>query len=382
MSGPLSTGQRELFQIPEGVTYLNCANRAPQLRSVAAAGLNAVADERAPWTRASADWFTGAERLRRLFADLVNGDPGGVALVPGVSYGVAVAAANAPVHRGQTIVLAEREFPSGVYAWRDLADRAGARVRTVAREADGSWTDAVLSAIDASTAVVAVPNCHWTDGTLFDLVRIGEAARSAGAVFVVDASQSLGAWPLDVAAVAPDFLVTVGYKWLLGPYGLGYLYVAPRWREGRPLEHSWLTRAGAEDFTSLTTYTDARRAGARRFDAGEFPQFVLTPMATAALEQVAAWGVDRIQQALEPLTRRAIEDAGALGGAVPRTERVGHMAGIRMVPAPGRELLDRLAAQRIHVSVRGDGIRVAPHLYNDLSDVARLTATLAERCRV
>src|SRR5581483_5991752 len=115
------------------------------------------------------------------------------------------------------------------------------------------------------TAVVTVSNCHWTDGSLIDLYRVGERARQVGAAFVVDASQSLGAYPVDVARAQPDFLVTVGYKWLMGPYGLSYLYVAPRWRErGVPIEESWLTRAGSEDFARLVDYTESYRDGARR----------------------------------------------------------------------------------------------------------------------
>jgi selenocysteine lyase/cysteine desulfurase len=103
--------------------------------------------------------------------------------------------------------------------------------------------------------------------------------------------------------VQPDFLVAVGYKWLLGPYGLGYLYVAPKWQErGIPLEQSWLTRAGSEDFARLVDYRDKYRPGARRFDMGEFPQFALAPMAMAALRQILAWGVNNIQETISALT--------------------------------------------------------------------------------
>lgn len=373
--------QRDLFDIPEGITYLNCANMSPQLRAVGNAGIGAVRARATPWTVTAPDWFSGAERLRDLFARIVNAEAEGIALVPSVSYGIATAAANVPLSRGQSILLLDREFPSNVYGWRELARERGAEVRTVRRESGSTWTEAVIAAMDPGTAVVAVPNCHWTDGSLIDLARVGAAARSAGAALVVDASQSLGAHPLDVSEVQPDFLVTVGYKWLMGPYGLGYLYVAPRWREtGVPIEHSWMTRAGCEDFTRLTDYTDAHRDGARRFDMGEFTQFVLTPMATAALEQILAWGVGRTAETLATLTAQVARGAAEMGGStLPAGQRVGHMVGVRLQGGLPDVLAGALAAAKVYVSIRGDSIRVAPHLYNDGSDIDRLLVVL-RRC--
>ena len=377
----LLDSQRELFEIPQGITYLNCASMSPQLRAVTAAGVGAVRAKAEPWTLTAPDWFSGAERLRKLFARFVNDDGEGIALVPAVSYGIAIAAANVEVRRGQSIVLLDQEFPSNVYAWRELARRREARVRTVARESGQSWTEALMEAIDDETAVVSVPNCHWTDGSLVDLVRVGRAARSAGAALIVDASQSLGAYPLDVTEVQPDFLVTVGYKWLLGPYGLGYLYVAPRWRErGVPIEHSWLTRAGSEDFARLVDSTEGFRPGARRFDMGEFPQFVLAPMAIAALDQILAWGVERIQETLSNLTSRVARGSAEVGGSVlPAAQRVGHMAGIRVVGGLSEGLRATFVAERVYVGIRGDSIRVSPHLYNDEFDIDRFLEVL-RRC--
>ena len=365
---------RDLFEIPQGVTYLNCANMAPQLRSVTQAGINAVRQKATPWTLSAADWFSGAEELRILAAQVLCTDPEAVALVPAASYGIAAAAANLPVSAGQTIVLLDQEFPSNVYAWHKLAKKRGARVVVAQRDATTSWTEALEHAIDENTAIVAAPQCHWTDGSKIDLERIGERVRAVGSALVIDASQSLGACPLNLSRVQPDFLVAVGYKWLLGPYGLGYLYVAPKWRDsGTPLEESWLTRAGSEDFARLVAYTDNYRPGARRFDMGEFPQFVLVPMGTAALRQILAWEVLNIETALSGLTEKIAQAARELGYLVlPRDERCGHMLGIRHPDGIPSGLVTTLKKAQVFVSIRGDSIRVAPHLYNDLHDIDRL----------
>jgi selenocysteine lyase/cysteine desulfurase len=369
----------EMFEIPQGVAYLNCANMAPQLRSVTAVGLDAVRQKAAPWTLSSTDWFTGAEELRTLAAQVMGTEANNVALVPAVSYGIAIAAKNVTVKRGQSIVVVEQEFPSNVYVWRELAKNRDARLLTVRRHPENGWTEALLLAINEETAVVSVPQCHWTDGSSIDLIRVGERAREVGAALVIDASQSLGAHSLDLDRVQPDFLVAVGYKWLLGPYGLGYLYVAPRWHEnGSPLEQSWLTRRGSEDFARLIDYRDEYRQGARRFDMGEFPQFVLAPMASTALRQILAWGVETIEHTVSRLTDDIAQCAAYAGYEVlPYEQRCQHMIGIRLSRGIPAGLPAALAAARVYVSIRGDFIRIAPHLYNDASDIERLFAVLA-----
>lgn len=371
---------RDLFEIPEDVTYLNCANMAPQLRSITEVGLRAVRQKANPWKLSAADWFSGAEQLRTLAARVLGADPDGVALVPAASYGIATAAANLPLSSGQTIVLLHHEFPSNVYAWRELAKKRGARVVVVQREANASWTEALETAMDKNTGIVAVPQCHWVDGSKIDLEYIAGRSRAIGAALVIDASQSLGACPLDLSRVQPDFLVAVGYKWLLGPYGLGYLYVDPRWRDsGAPLEQSWLTRAGSEDFARLVDYTDEYRPGARRFDMGEFPQFVLAPMAIAALQQILSWEINRIEQTLSSLTRRVALHAQEEGYDVPpESDRCGHMIGIRPKLGVMPNLSTFLRQANVFVSVRGDSIRVAPHVYNNVGDVDRLFEVLRE----
>jgi selenocysteine lyase/cysteine desulfurase len=372
--------QRHLFDIPDHITYMNTANLAPRLRAVTEAGLAAVNRGTQPWTFTQNNWFNDAHKLRGLAARIMNARQDDVALVPSVSYGIAIAAANLPIKAGQSIVILDQQFPSNVYAWREAAKRAGAQIRTVPRGVDGTWTGEVLTAIDRNTAVVAVPNCHWTDGSIVDLRRVGAKARAVGAAFVIDASQSMGAMPIDVQELQPDFLACVGYKWMLGPYGLGYFYASPRWQErALPLEYSWITRAGSENFAGLVDYTDELQPGARRFDMGEFAQFTMVPMATAALTQLLAWGIDRIQATLSELTRQIEDGVKSFGGvAAPAANRGGHMIGIRLRGGLPDDLGDRLGAAQVFVSRRGDSIRVAPHLHNTAADVERLLTVLRE----
>jgi selenocysteine lyase/cysteine desulfurase len=370
--------QRGQFEIPGEISYLNCAYMSPQLRSAREAGERAVGRKSRPWEIAPPDFFEDAEESRALFARLVGGEPDGVALVPSVSYGIAVAAANVPVREGQRILILEDQFPSNVYAWRELAKRSGAKLVTVTRPTDHDWTSAVLERLDENTAVTALPNCHWTDGSLLDLPRVGERAREVGAALVVDAIQSLGAHPFDVREVRPDFLVASAYKWLLGPYGVGFLYAGEGWREGEPIEHNWINRRGSEDFSGLVSYEDAFQPGARRYDVGERANFALLPIANEALRRILDWGVENVSETIGGLTDLIEEEARERGiEAVPKESRARHMIGLKLGSAAPGNLAARLAAQGVYVSVRGESVRVSPHLYNTERDVERLFAALA-----
>jgi selenocysteine lyase/cysteine desulfurase len=375
--------QRDLVHLPDGLHYLNCAYMAPLLKSVEAAAIDALRRRRDPTSITAPDFFTGADRARALFARLVGGDAARVAIVPGVSYGMATIAKHLRLQAGQNVVVAEGQFPSNVYGWRRRCAESGATLRPVAPpdvvEGRGrEWNARLLEAIDANTALVTLGNVFWADGTRFDLQRIGERAREVGAMFVVDGSQSVGALPFDVAAVRPDALVCASYKWLFGPYSLSLAYYGERFDDAEPLEETWLGRRRSEDFARLVDYEDDYQPGAARFDMAERSSFSLMPMLIAALEQVLAWEPANVQAYCGELTRELIAEARALGYGVEGAEwRGAHLFGVR-APAgadPAR-LQAALRERRISVSQRGDALRVAPHLYNTPDDVAALAEAL------
>lgn len=367
--------QRHLFDIPPDVAYLNCAYMSPLMHEVLAAGQAGLARKARPWTIGGGDFFDPPEEARALFAGLVGGDAEGVAIVPAASYGIATAAANLPLKPGQRILVAADQFPSNRHAWAALARRRGAELLAV----DGpDLTEAFLAAIDERCAIVACAQCRWTDGARVDLDRLAPAVRAAGAALVLDLTQSAGAMPVDLGRIDPDFAVAATYKWLLGPYSLGFLHVAARHRDGRPLEEGWMNRAGSEDFARLVRPSERYRPGARRFDMGEVANFALLPAAIAAMRRIREWGVDAIAATLAARNAQIAARAAGLGlAALPEARRAGHFLGLRL-PGPARADLARaLAGEGVHVSVRGDMLRVTPHLWVEAGDVDRFIAALA-----
>jgi selenocysteine lyase/cysteine desulfurase len=376
MAGMRIASCRAEFAVPDDVAYFNTASLGPLLHVVRDAGEEALRRRAAPWTISTDDWFTDIETLRALVGRLVGDDADGVAFVPATSYGFAVAALNLPVPSGSRIMVLAGEYPSGVYTWRRHAAQFGAEVLTVGREPGQSWTDAVLDGLDERVAIVSVPQVYWTDGAWVDLGAVAVRAREVDAALVVDVSQSLGVVPLDVRVLDPDFVVSVGYKWLLGPLGRGYLWVAPRHRDGAPLEQNWIVRAGAEDFTRLTDYRDEYQPGARRFDHGQRTQFELTPMAIAAVGQVLAWGVETVAARLAAVTDEIVSRLGAIGLSPSWGERGPHLLGLNLPEDIRSAAVTAMAEARCYASVRSTSLRLAPHLHTSDEDVDRLVDTL------
>lgn len=376
---------KHLFSIPPDVHYLNCAYMSPLPKPVEEAGIAGMRRKRVPSEIAPSDFFEDCDEIRRRFARLINvEEPSRIAIVPSASYGLAVAARNTRVEAGQRIVVAADQFPSNVYVWRRLAREANAELTIVpapeSNRRSANWSAALADAIGPSTAVVALGHTHWTDGTLFDLRRIGERARQVGAAFVIDGTQSVGALPFDARELSPDALICAGYKWLLGPYGIGVAYFGERYDDGVPLEETWIGRRGSEDFRRLVDYQDAYRPGAIRYDAGESSNFINVPMLKTALGLILDWGVDTIQRHCRRLVEPLAAEAAAHGWPMEDASgRGGHIVGLRLPSdfdvAGLRRALDR---RSVSASLRGEALRVSPHLYNDEADIEALLESLRE----
>ena len=369
--------QRHLFDIPDDVAYLNCAYMSPLMKPVLEAGVAGFARKAYPWELTPDKFFTGADEFRATAAQLIDASANDIAIVPSASYGIATAARNLPIGKGQSILVLADQFPSNYYPWQRRAEETGAALKVVPWPEDHDWTAAVLISLTADVAIAALPHVQWTSGGRLDLVRIGEACRQLGTALVLDLTQSLGALPFSARDVQPDFAVAASYKWLLGPYSVGLLYVAPKWHGGMPLEENWIQRANARDFSSLILYTEDYDAGARRFDMGERSNFALLPAAVRAMKQLLDWDVAQISETAGALNRQLAEAAATLGFSAPAEPwRAPHYLALRRKEAIPKELPEILAREKVFVSVRGSSIRVTPHVYNTVEDGERLIACL------
>ena len=367
---------------PEAATkgYLNGASRAPQLKSVAVAAREAIA-----WREQNAGmpiphFFDGPQSVKAEFARLIGcPEVDRVALVPAASYGLATVAKNLPISKGDNIIVVAEQFPSNYYVWKELCTSVGAQLKVVAKPTAGSadsWSDRVLASINNRTAAVAIGQVHWADGSLYDLAKLRTRTNEVDAWLVVDGTQSVGAYPINVSKIAVDALVCGGYKWLQGPYGCGYAYFGERMDNGKPLEENWINRAGSENFTQLVNYQDGYRPLAGRYSVGEHSNFLMMPMQLAALQQVNAIGPATVQKHDAALWEEVASDLAAIGVVLPE-QRAHHLVGLRLLRHMDvTTLADHLTAKGISVSYRGDAVRISPNVYNTPDDMEMLLREL------
>jgi selenocysteine lyase/cysteine desulfurase len=376
--------QRDLFEMPRDICYLNSASYSPLPRKTLEAGRAAVGRKGTPWTMEPAFANQQHERARAAAARLIDADPADIALIPSISYGVATAAKLLTIDRGTRIIVLADDHSSPVLEWQTRAAAQGFVVETVGRHDDGDWTAAVLAAIERSGAppvsLASISSVHWSDGGWLDIEKIGAALRRQGARFLVDATQSAGVLAMDLKRLDPDFVIFPTYKWLLGPYGRAFLYVAKRHQGGVPLEQ---TSAGRRDvraenavyFTDISYVPDARR-----FDMGERDHFISMEMASIGMEMMADWGAAAVAQRLQMLTDRIAEGVRGFGVSMPdRSVRAPHILCLGFKDGMPPSLVDGLASEGVYVAARLGRLRISPHVFNDEEDADRFVEALGRR---
>jgi selenocysteine lyase/cysteine desulfurase len=378
--------QRTLFEIPRQICYLNAASYSPLPLKTLEAGRAAVGRKGTPWTLEAGFANVQHERARSAAARLIHAEPSDIALIPSISYGVATAAKFLTLGRGTRVIVLENDHSSPVLEWQARAEAQGFFVETVRQPDDGDWTSAVLESIERSGAapvsLASISSVHWSDGGLIDVDKVGAALRQQGAAFLIDATQGAGVLAMDVQRLDPDFVIFPTYKWLLGPYGRAFLYVAKRHQGGIPLEQTASGRRNvrAENtvyFTDLNYVPDARR-----FDMGERDHFISMEMASIGMEMMADWGAPAIAQRLAMLTERIAQGVRGIEVQIgePRL-RAPHILSLAFQGGMPAGLVEGLASEGVYVAPRLGRMRVSPHVYNDEADADRFVEVLGKRLR-
>jgi len=378
--------QRGLFGIPRDICYLNSASFSPlPLRTQEAARI-AVSRKGAPWTLDPAFAGREYERARSAAARLINADAADIALISSISYGVATVAKILSIPARTRVLVLENDHSSPVLEWQTRASAEGFDIETVRQPLDGDWSSAILASIERAgespVSLASISSVHWSDGGVVDLVRVRAALKQQGALFLIDATQSAGVLAMDVKALDPDFVVFPTYKWLLGPYGRAFLYIAKRLQNGIPLEQTSSgrrdVRADAELYFADLTYV----AGAKRFDMGERDHYISMEMASIGMEMLAEWGAGAISERLAMLTRRI---ADGLRDTKIRImdgkHRAPHILSLGFAGGLPAGLIEGLAGEGIHVASRLSRMRVSPHVFNDEEDADRFVEALKRRMR-
>jgi cysteine desulfurase/selenocysteine lyase len=365
---------RAEFPVTERYRYLNHAGVAPLPRVAVEAGRRFLEDQLHHGVIHAASWEAEMEGVRTLAGGLLGVPAADIAFVKNTTEGLAFVANGLDWRPGDRVLAADRDFPSSVYPWLALRDR-GVRVDLLPPTGEAmTWPlDAFADALAAvPTRLVAVSWVHFGRGWRIDLPALAALCHEHGALLCVDAIQGLGVIPADLAAWGVDFAAADAHKWLLGPQGTGVLYVPERHRDRlRPQEPGWASVANRHDYDHLALDW---HPSARRYEGGSHTVETIVQMG-AAMELLRSSGIERVWDHVRGLLDRAAVALTEAGATVVSDLSPAHRGAHLTFTLPGwapADLARRLGEARIVVAPRGGGIRVAPHGYNDGSDLDAL----------
>jgi cysteine desulfurase/selenocysteine lyase len=357
--------------------YLNAAGIGPLPERSRRAVVEFAALRAAPHRLPDKVLFSTLAESRRLAAALINADADEIALAPNTSFGVNLAARALPLAPGDVVLVSDREFPANVYPWLALRER-GVEVELAPTTPEG-WPDEAYMlqrVADPRVRVLAVSLTQFASGYTVDLGGLSRVTRMTNTLLVVDAIQGLGQIPVDVRATPVDILATGGQKWLLSPWGSGFVYVRRELiQDLLPADIGWLAYEGTDDLSHLTTYDTTLRADARRYELVTLPYQDFAGM-NASLGLLLEVGIETIQAYLRAVTRPVLAWAASAGVRV-TSPLDGHASGIVCL-----ELPDPLRAYRalktagIVATVREGALRLSPHLYNTPAELERVAEVL------
>jgi selenocysteine lyase/cysteine desulfurase len=382
--------QKNKFDLDPNIHYLNCAAYGPILKSSAEAGKKGIEQKMHPNQITSISHFTDSDTARGLFAELINcGDPDSVAIISSASYGLAIVAANLETQikgkNKKTILAIGDEFPNDFYAFEKVAKKLNLEQNSILKppglaNIGQDWNQNILNAINTETALIVLPHIHWKYGVKFDLEQISKKCIENDVLLVIDGSQSIGIEPFDNTKIKADAIICPAYKWLLGPYSIGFAYFGEKYNEGTPLEETWMNREGSDDFTTLSMNPKAYRPKAQRYNMGEFSQFIQIPMLIDSLTQILAWKPENMKTYIEEISLFEIKKLRNLGcEIVSEAFRAKHLFGISLPKNVDKQsFLNALKGKNVLVSDRGDVIRISINVFNEKRDLEILTETLEE----
>ena len=365
---------REQFPVTENYIYLNHAAVSPLPKCTAEAMRAQIAGVAAQGVHGFPGWSEDYRGLRAAAAETIGCAPDEIAIVKNTSEGLSIAANGLDWKPGDIVVCMEEDFPSNFLPWRELQSRCGVRLRGLTL-ADGALDLERIDEACAGARLLALSYVHFLTGFRLDLQAVGEICRRRRCLFVVDAVQGMGAFPIDVKQAGIHALSASAHKWLLGPEGCGVFYIDRDFMDDvEPMEFGWSNVQGYEDYC----LDRGLRPDAGRYECGTLNSAGCAGM-RASLEFLNAIGSEAAAGRIHALVERLL--AGALSkGYAAATER-SRMAGsgivsIRKQGIDSAKTVRMLYENRISTSLRMGRIRIAPHVYNTSAEIDRLLELL------
>ena len=377
------TDYRQEFPDFSPTIYLDCAYQGPFPRATVARLQQAIELKCHPDRLEVAEYFRLPDRVRGRLASLIGADPSEIALTNSATQGIGIVAAGLGLGAGDEVVIASHNFPANLFTWLHLR-RLGVRVQVIKPAGDHVRVEDVMRALTPRTRVLALDWVSYIGGARIDLAALGDLVHRQGGIFVVDGTQGVGALEMNVRELPVDVLAVAAYKWLLGPYGTGFVYLRSEVQDRLELPVvNWMTVEGSEDFDALPTEEFTLPRAARIFDVPETSNFLNLYALEASLEFVARVGVRTVTEHCWGLLDHLAEELRRAGYRLSDAAKPEHRSTILGFQADSLEattkLHQRLRANHVGVSLRHGMIRVSPYLYNTEADIHTLVSAVSGR---
>ena len=379
----LATSYRAEFADFEGVTYLNAAMQGPMPLCAAREAQAALEWKKHPYRLPDSAYFDLPDRIREKVVRLIGGRSDEVAVTTGASAGLAAVAAGIDWKPGDEVLVGRGEFPAHSSTWLRYQQAGKLRVRVVEPRGPFISADDYIEHIGPQTRVVSASLVRFDNGAKLDAARVALACEKVGAAFVLDVTQCAGAMTMNIRDLGASMAVCSGYKWLLGPYGSGFFWVASEWTDRLPLGAVYfMALEGAREFHAMPTIANMRPApGARRWDSAETANFTNLAALDSSLDFLLRIGVDSVQRYIDALTSEIIDRLPAtrcvLASPAERERRGPYVCIFARDPKETRSLYEKSRAAQVSVSLRENALRIAPHIYNTPEDISRLMEVLS-----
>lgn len=368
---------RSLFPALQRYAYLNSASVSPMPTSAVAAINEQLGDVSKHGSLHYLDWIATKNRARDLLAVMLHVRPDQLAFLRNTSDGFASIANGIDWAEGDNIVSFQNEFPANFYPWRRIRDEYGVELRLAPERAGRIDMEELIGMIDANTKVVTLSSVQYASGFRADLERVGRAARSVDALFCVDIIQGFGQLPYDLPAELVDAACGASHKWLCAPEGCGIIYLSDRARERiRPTFVGWISVEEAWDFVDKE---QPFRPNALAWESGTGTSSLFYGL-ERSLKLLHETGAAHIERHLAELTDEFCDGLAGRNYEIVSSREAGERSAIVCVRSTAgihpNQIYSQLEAAGIIVSARGDRLRVAPHFYNNSSDIQRLLEAL------
>jgi cysteine desulfurase/selenocysteine lyase len=379
----LATNYQSEFADFEGVAYLNAALQGPMPLAAAREAQAALDWKTHPYRLPDSAYFDLPDRIREKVAHVVGGRPSEIAVTTGASAGLAAVAAGIDWKPGDEVLVGRGEFPAHFSTWLRYEQAGKLRVRVVEPRGRFISADDYIGCIGPRTRVISASLVRFDNGARLDALRLSRACETAGAALMLDLSQCAGAVELNIRDLGAAMAVCSGYKWLLGPYGTGFFWIAEEWIERLPLGAVYfMALEGARNFHALPTSNLRPAPGARRWDSAETGNFTNLAAFDSSLDLMLRIGIDAVERSIDALIGEIIDRLPrakcALACPAERERRGPYVCISARNAQDTPALYERLCGAKISVSLRENAIRVAPHFYNTPEDISRLMKVLSE----